>query len=125
MQVALQRSTTAPGELDERMYALRASLMDLDEELNGNRAKQEIGEKTRPTISERLFAVERGISHSTYGPTPTHQKSLGIVKEQLQDIQSQLKSAQSEMAQLSKALMDNGAPWVEGEALPPLGPEQE
>ena len=124
MQLALQRSTTAPGELDEQVYALRQSLMDLDEELNGNRAKQEIGEKTKPTISERLFAVERGISHSTYGPTPTHQKSLGIVKEQLQEIQSQLKSAQSEMAQLSKALMDNGAPWVEGEALPPVGPEK-
>jgi photosystem II stability/assembly factor-like uncharacterized protein len=125
MQVALQRSTTAPGELDERMYTLSQTLMDLDEELNGNQAKQEIGEKTRPTISERLFAVERGISHSTYGPTPTHQKSLAIVKEQLQDIQTQLKSAQGEMAQLSKALMDNGAPWVEGEALPPIGPEQE
>jgi len=124
MQVALQRSTTAPGELDERMYNLRQSLMNLDKELNGNRAKQEIGEKTKPTISARLFAVERGISHSTYGPTPTHQKSLAIVKEELQGIQNQLKAAQSEMAQLAKALMDNGAPWVEGEALPPVGPEE-
>ncbi|MEK6477167.1 glycosyl hydrolase [Catalinimonas sp. 4WD22] len=124
LQLALERSTTAPGEFDAQMYNLQQSLMDLDEELNGNRAKQEIGEKTKPTISERLFAVERGISHSTYGPTPTHQQSLAIVKEQLQDIQNKLKSAQSEMAEISAELMENGAPWIEGEALPPVGPEK-
>lgn len=124
LQLALERSTTAPGEFDAQMYSLQQSLMDLDEELNGNRAKQDIGEKTKPTISERLFAVERGISHSTYGPTPTHQQSLAIVKEQLQEIQKKLKSAQTEMAQISAELVENGAPWVEGEALPPVGPKK-
>ena len=52
----------------ERIAKLDADLKALDAQLNGNPAQREIGEKTKPTIGARLFALNRGISMSTHGP---------------------------------------------------------
>ena len=48
--------------------------------MNGNKSKDEIGEKSNPTILYRLFVAIECLDMSTYGPTPTHRKSLEIAK---------------------------------------------
>ncbi|MDN5202492.1 glycosyl hydrolase [Fulvivirgaceae bacterium BMA10] len=118
MQTALSRSPNEPGELDSQLHQLRQSLLDLDKELNGNRAKQQAGEKTKPTIGERLFAIDRGISRSTYGPTDTHKQTLAIIQKQLGNARTKLDAAKNEMSRIGKILLDIGAPWVEGEVIP-------
>lgn len=120
MQKALSMSNAAPGNLDMDLYQLRQDLLLLDTRLNGNRSKQQVGEKSRPTIGDRLFAVNRGISLSTYGPTETHKMSLEIAKKEVSEIQMELNGKLSEMKELEKALSDAGAPWVEGGELPEL-----
>ena len=120
MKKALSRATTAPGDLDERLNRLRTKLMDLEEELLGNRAKRQVGEKKRPTVGSRLSAVELGLGNSTYGPTPTHRKTLEIAKAQLEQITSDLEAARAEAAALGEDLLQAGAPWVEGTRLPEL-----
>ncbi len=120
MQKALSMSNAAPGNLDMELYQLRQDLLLLDTRLNGNRSKQQVGEKSRPTIGDRLFAVNRGISLSTYGPTETHKMSLEIAKKEVSEIQKELNGKLSEMKELEKALYDAGAPWVEGGELPEL-----
>ena len=45
-------------------------------------AKNEIGEKTRPTVGNRIFTIFLGVSGSTYGPTSTHLMSFEIIKEE-------------------------------------------
>ena len=79
----------------------------------------EPGEKTKPLIGERLFAVKRGIERSTYGPTETNKQSMQIIQKEMGDIHSKLEAYLSAMADLGKALLEAGAPWVEGERLPP------
>jgi photosystem II stability/assembly factor-like uncharacterized protein len=118
MKKALSRATTAPGDLDERLNQLRTELLDLEEELYGNRAKRQVGEKKRPTVGSRLSAVYLGVDTSTYGPTPTHRKTLEIANSQLEQIMSDLEAASAELAALGADLLQAGAPWVEGNPLP-------
>jgi len=122
MKKALSRATIAPGELDGRLNRLRTKLKGLEEELYGNRAKRQVGEKKRPTVGSRLSAVELGLESSTYGPTPTHRKTLEIAIAQLQQITSDLEEAHAEAAALGEDLLEAGAPWVEGNRLPALEP---
>ncbi len=119
MQKALARAKTSPGNLDTQLYQLRQDLLTLDKQFNGDRSKLQVGEKTKPTIGERLFAINRSISHSTYGPTLTNRRGLEIVEEQLTDIRSELQSNITKMSDLGKALIKAGAPWVEGDPLLP------
>jgi hypothetical protein len=58
------------------------------------------------------------LENSTYGPTPTHRKTLEIAITQLQQIKSDLEEARAEAAVLGEDLLQAGAPWVEGNPLP-------
>jgi hypothetical protein len=100
------------------LHQLRGELLDLSTQLNGESAKQEAGEKTKPNVGSRLFSVNRGIYHSTYGPTQTNIRVLEIAETDLKNIQSKFQQSLSKMSQLSKALTDAGAPWIEGDPLP-------
>ena len=118
MQKAVARTTSVPGDLDARLHDLRQDLMDLAEDLNGNPSKQQVGEKTKPTIGDRMFSVYRSLSNATYGPTQTNRKSMDIVREELKDIENGLQQHLNTMTALGKELMEAGAPWVEGNPLP-------
>ncbi len=120
MKKALSRATSAPGDLDQRLNRLRAKLQDLEDELFGNRARRQVGEKTSPNVGSRLWAVELGVYHSTYGPTATHRRTLEIADTQLREIKSDLEEASAEAAALGEDLLQAGAPWVEGNPLPAL-----
>ncbi|MGI9542479.1 MAG: glycosyl hydrolase, partial [Cyclobacteriaceae bacterium] len=119
MRKALDRATTNPGEMDAQLHQLRERLLSLDQQLNGSRAKQEIGEKGKTTVSGHMSVAFTGTSYSTYGPTPTHKRSLekgrtqfSAIKEKLQQILNQ------ELPEMEKALIAAGAPWVEGQMIP-------
>jgi photosystem II stability/assembly factor-like uncharacterized protein len=120
MKKAVSRATLVPGELDSRLNSLRTALQSIEEDLYGNRAKRQIGEKTKPTIGDRLFSVELGIGQSTYGPTSTHTRTMLIVNDQLQQIKTDLIKAQATAEALGDDLLKAGAPWVEGNPLPQL-----
>ncbi|TRX59897.1 glycosyl hydrolase [Fulvivirga sp. M361] len=115
MHQALKQSGSDPGELDKQLYDLGNALTSLEGKLYGNGAKRQAGEKTKPTPGERTFALFRGLSNSTYGPTETHKATLTIVQNEINTIENELQNLQNMLETLSKALKDAGAPWVEGE----------
>ena len=115
MQEALSRAMAVPGELDAQLYHLRMSLLDLDQQLNGNRTKQQIGEKGKPTVQQRLGVAYLGTTNATYGPTPMHKRSLEIAQTQFSEIQRQLQKILTvDILNMEKALQQAGAPWTEG-----------
>lgn len=117
MQTALGRTDMEPGELDARLHQLKARLVDLNEEMNGNEAKDEIGERNNPTIRSRMFVAYRGLS-TTYGPTPNHAQSLEIAQKELNAISPKIEKIHSEeVPALEQALIKAGAPWIEGTAI--------
>jgi len=121
MQLALARATADPGDLDHKVHELRMELLNLDQQLNGNRSKQEIGEKDKHTIRDHLSFVITGTSYSTYGPTPSHEKSLTIIRSSLGDIKSKLEKIRNEdIPAIGKELLDAGAPWIEGQEIPDI-----
>ncbi|MEO0473973.1 MAG: glycosyl hydrolase, partial [Bacteroidota bacterium] len=124
MKVALSRSASEPGALDSQLAAVIKKLHDLDGQLNGNRSKQQIGEKNNPTVQSRLGAVSTGVNNATYGPTPTHKATFEIAKAELGEIRSALQTITGDdMPKLEDALRKVGAPMIEGQALPVGGEE--
>lgn len=119
MQKALSRSLTAPGYLDTELYQLRHDLLALDEKLNGNRSKREAGEKNNPTIASRLNLAAFGTFGSTYGPTETLKRSLEIAGEEFRTVKGELDTIVNDrLPILEKAMIDAGAPWMEGQPIP-------
>ncbi|WP_439100367.1 VPS10 domain-containing protein [Congregibacter sp.] len=110
--LALSRADT--GGLDTRVHQLRETLHTLNAEINGNPAKLEVGEKTRTTIAQRLFAVERTVYRSLYGPTETSQQQLALANKAMASLRKELESAESSIEELGEALVEAGAPYVEG-----------
>lgn len=112
-QTALSRAQAAPGDLDKQLFYIKQALLDLDEQLNGNRSKRQVGEKTKPNINYRLGVAVNGTMNSTYGPTPTHKRSLEIAQSQFTKFKSALnRIIDEQLPKLEKALLDAGAPYM-------------
>ena len=118
MNVALAQSNADVGVMDEELSKLRDSLLDMDEELNGNRSKNEPGEKNNPTVYTRLYTAARIASGSTYGPTTLAIDNLSLANKRIDLIEKQLTANNQMIIDLSYELRQAGAPWVEGDELP-------
>lgn len=118
MKKVMLQSTAPMGDMDKRLHDIRRELQTLNHQLNGNSSKQKIGEKTKPTLGDRLFAVSKGVSQSTYGPTTMQKRTLGIANEKIKAVQTQLEATQQQISRLATDLVKAGAPWIEGESLP-------
>ena len=101
------------GTTMQDIAELRSSIGRLDTQVNGNPAKNQIGEKNRPTIGERLFSLNRGISNSTYGPTDTHRRTMEIVKKELGSVSNQLAGYRNSLSELANQVKAAGGSWVE------------
>ncbi|MEM6806872.1 MAG: glycosyl hydrolase, partial [Bacteroidota bacterium] len=114
MQTALSRMDKQDNALVSKVFALKSKLMDIDAMMSGNESKDEIGERSDPTIRSRMFTGFRGLM-TTYGPTPNHRKSVEIAQAELKGLMPDLENIYNkEVPALEKALMDAGAPWIEG-----------
>ncbi|OVE79980.1 hypothetical protein BVY01_01120 [bacterium I07] len=119
LTAALKRTPAAPGNLDTRLHGLRQALLELDEKLNGNRSRQQVGEPNNPTINRRISVAMTGTRSSTYGPTPTHKRSLEIAHEQFKEFKHSLEEiVEKKLPEFEKVLQDAGAPWVKGQPIP-------
>jgi len=119
MRVALTKVKVPNDELENNLWNVKQELHNLDEELNGNRSKQDIGELDDLTISNRLGYAISGTSGSSYGPTPAHLRSIEIAKEEFAVIKTQLEDIRfRQIPALELQLMEAGAPWIEGQPIP-------
>ncbi len=113
LQLALQRTEIPPGQLDGKLHDLKQELLALREKLNGNRSKNEIGERNNPTVKSRVSIASEGIINSTYGPTPTHKKSLDIARKELSALNNSLQViTEQKIPEIEKELEKLGAPVV-------------
>lgn len=118
MYTALERSGTSSPALVSQLHKLRNELLSIEKSLEGSTAKNEIGEKGKPTISQRLFVASMGTSNSTYGPTPTHKRSLEIAKTEFALLKTSYDKIINEtIPNLEKLLKDTGAPIIEGQKI--------
>ncbi|MEM6642709.1 MAG: glycosyl hydrolase [Bacteroidota bacterium] len=102
------------ADILEATVKLQDELTQLKASINGNPAKNQIGEKSNPTINDRLFALNRGISLSTYGPTETHKATMEIIQKQMGALTQKLTAAKARIEYLASQIKTAGGPWVEG-----------
>ncbi|HSR41101.1 MAG TPA: hypothetical protein VLL48_02990, partial [Longimicrobiales bacterium] len=114
MQTALQRAGSPDAALMDRLYQTRLQLLDLQEQLEGSEAKDEIGERGPPTPSNRLSVGFRGLT-TTYGPTEMHRRTVAAGRAELVPIRAEIQRMADEVVPaLEQALEATGAPPIEG-----------
>lgn len=118
MGVALQRADANNPDLFGAIHKLQQDLLKMEELMSGNQSKDEIGERSAPTVGTYMSVARRGLS-TTYGPTPLHQECLTIAKEELQLLSEKLSIlVEQQIPALEQQLEAAGAPWIEGQPLP-------
>ena len=118
MQRALLKAKVSSAALSEALYVQRSALLNLDEHLNGNKAKIQIGEKNASTPNEIAFLAKVALSFSTYGPTELHKTVLETSAIKLANIKSDLELiVKTKIPELERQLKAIGIPWVEGQGL--------
>ncbi|HSD65240.1 MAG TPA: glycosyl hydrolase, partial [Vicinamibacteria bacterium] len=90
LATALDRSRSAPDGLDAELNAIRQELHALEETLVGNRARATVEDDAAITIARRVQVAQIGTSLSTYGPTPTHRRSLEVAEQELAKVRERL-----------------------------------
>jgi photosystem II stability/assembly factor-like uncharacterized protein len=119
LRAALERSHAAPNSLDAELHAIEQELYAIDESLNGNRSRSEVGEPNPPTVQTWLQVAARGTRLSTYGPTPTHRRSLEIAEQELASLRERLNRVLEErLPAFERELEKAGAPWTPGQPVP-------
>lgn len=119
MEKALLRAYIEPGELNNKIYNLKQEIFDLQTEFYGQQSKRKLGIKNDPTIYSRLNVASTGTNFSTYGPTPTHKRSLELAKKQFEIIKPKIKEIiEVKIPTLEKELKEAGAPWIIGQQMP-------
>ncbi|MGB5356571.1 MAG: glycosyl hydrolase, partial [Eudoraea sp.] len=118
MQRALLKSSAPSAALAQKLYEAKKLLQGLDSDLNGNKAKGEIGERNAPNPSTGRSVANNALTSSTYGPTANHKAALETAQKQLASLKSKLSGfVNSELPSLEAELKAAGAPWIEGQGL--------
>ena len=94
-------------------------LHELREMVYGNEKQDELGEPVPHSIGRRLSSAMEGTMLSTYGPTPNHQQTLAIAKEELAEVKTGLTQlVEVDFPALAQKLDAAGVPWTPGRGVP-------
>jgi photosystem II stability/assembly factor-like uncharacterized protein len=106
-------------DLRKQARELQLTLMDLREQLNGDRTKPARSEPGSPGLMSKLQTVVSGQWAGNSRPTGTQKQQLADVTEALPDFLSSLRSAIDDgLSALEKELDESDAPWSEGRKIP-------
>ncbi len=118
-KLAAVKRAVGNSNLSSKDYA--ATLMEATQQLNmlenkmsGSKAKREIGEKTIPTLGDRLFSLYIGLSNSTYGPTDTHRDLISWAKDDVKLFKGELTEINTKIKTVAKMIVEAGGPYIEG-----------
>ncbi|ULC59048.1 glycosyl hydrolase [Flaviramulus sp. BrNp1-15] len=101
-----------PGDLEKEITNLKKEMLALDQTLNGNSSKKEIGEKDYPSISSRVSVALSGFN-TTYGPTKMHMESLDMAKTLFNRVKPKLdKFINVDIPEIEKKLLKAGVPPI-------------
>jgi len=118
MAIALNRSQSAPGELDKQLHSITTKLNLMRKQLSGDPLRNEVGEKSKQTIGSRVSVGAMGTKNSAYGPTAMHKENMVIAQKQLTALRAELKQMVNvDIPTLEDALIKAKAPYVKGDVL--------
>lgn len=109
----------ADSALRAQARALELQVMDLQLRLSGDEARDLAGDSGPVSVARRINVAQMGTSFSSYGPTPTHERSLEIAEQEFAGIKTALNRIfNTELPALRKAMDEAGVPWTPGRGVP-------
>jgi photosystem II stability/assembly factor-like uncharacterized protein len=109
----------ASDELRVRARNIELELLELQQRLAGNETRSLYSEEGPVSIERRLEVAVLGTFRSTYGPTPTHQRSVEIAEGEITEVKDRLtRISDSDLPALRRDLDAAGVPWTPGRAVP-------
>lgn len=109
----------ANSELRERARSLELQLLNLRLQLSGDPARELAGDPGPVSVARRINVVQLGTSFSSYGPTPTHTRSLEIAEQGFGGIKQELDRVfKTDLPALRDAMDEAGVPWTPGRGVP-------
>lgn len=118
MQRALLKATSPSADLVQKLHDARMMLQKMDSKMNGNPAKNEIGERNDPSPNSGNSIGRRALSSSTYGPTANHKAAFSAGQSMLEAMKAELNGfVKTQLPALEREVKASGAPWIEGQGL--------
>lgn len=118
IKTALLRST-APAALRDEVHRIELELQALKEIIGGNTRRSLYSDPGPVSIDGRIQPALMGNFRSTYGPTPTHVRSLEIAESMFENVKLRLEKALgSDLPALRGKLDAAGVPWTPGRVVP-------
>ena len=110
------------ARLDQQLYddarAIELQLLDIQEQLTGDRTKSSRSQMAPVPIMDRVQTALFGTLRQTYGPTITHRRQLEIGRDQFATAAGELKGLlDGPYQQLLEKLDQADAPWTPGRGL--------
>jgi len=106
----LEYLTTNNQKLTNQVYELIKLKNQLNIELNGSPSKNEVGEKTEVSITNRLWKARGPVN--SYGASALHMESLWIAKALFNELQPKMDAYLNLIEKLGTELQKAGAPEV-------------
>lgn len=94
--------------------SLRTAFAQFENLLEGSPTKNKIGEKTDPTLGDRMWHLSAIIGRSAYGPTPQAMHLAALIQKELSRLEEQLSQFERDARALNARIMQAGGPAVEG-----------
>jgi photosystem II stability/assembly factor-like uncharacterized protein len=111
--------SSAPENLREQARDLELQLLDLQQKISGNDARNLYGDSGPVSVSRRIEVAMMGTFRSTYGATDTHRKSIEIAQQQFAGIKADIQRINdTDLPALQAELNQAGVPWTPGRGVP-------
>ena len=115
----LMRSTASGTSLDEEVRSLEQRLNDFNLKINGERSRGMMGDPGPVSINGRINVATMGNRLSTYGPTPTHRRSVEIAEQEFGALRPEIdRLIDVDLPALERKLDEAGVPWTPGRGVP-------
>ena len=109
----------ADSSLRDRVRAMELEVLDLQLKLTGDERRALAGDSGPVSIIRRIGVARLGTSFSSYGPTPSHERSLEIGEQEFADIRAALERIfNTELPALRNDMDEAGVPWTPGRGVP-------
>jgi hypothetical protein len=120
LETMVSRMRAPVPDVHAKLTAMTTVLHEIEETVFGNSVQDDIGGYAPTSVSTWLGHALRGVSNSSYGPTPSHRQSVAYAREAFAPAKDRLNAlVEKEIPALRATLRQAGAPWTIGEPIAP------
>ena len=114
----IERMANPTADAHAQLHEIRRELYDIEETVFGNDVQADIGGYEPMSVSSWLGHAMRGVSNSSYGPTPSHRQSVEYARGAFEPAKERLNELiENEIPALKAELQEAGAPWTVGDPI--------